>query len=61
MLNEASTYSRPCKLVNNIARIRVKINASRVCFFARATKAWCAHVTVAPDVSKKKVFVNGIV
>jgi hypothetical protein len=30
-------------------------------FLDRDNKAWWAHVTVTPEVNKKKVFVNGIV
>jgi len=47
--------------VNKIAKIKVKIKATNVCFLARARRAWCAQVTVAPEVNKKKVFVKGTV
>ena len=40
MLNGALTYSNPCKLVNSIAKTKVNINATKVCFLARATIAW---------------------
>lgn len=54
-------YSKPCKQVNKVAKTNVKIKAIIVCFFERAKTAWCAHVTVAPEVNKIKVFVNGTV
>jgi len=39
-------------IVNNKPRI--------ACFFALTTIAWCAHVTVAPELKRKKVLVKGI-
>jgi hypothetical protein len=39
-------------IVNNNPRI--------ACFFARTIIAWCAQVTVAPELKRKNVFVKGI-
>jgi len=44
-----------------MAKNSVKVKATKVCFFALAKIAWWAHVTVAPDVNKIKVFVKGTV
>jgi hypothetical protein len=30
------------------------------CFFALTIMAWCAQVTVAPELKRKKVLVKGI-
>ena len=35
------------------------IKAITACFLAPKTIAWCAHVTVAPDVNKSIVFSKG--
>ena len=37
----------------------VKISPIIACFFARTIKAWCAQVTVAPELNKKPVLVKG--
>ena len=54
-------YSNPCKQVNRTAKTIVNIRANKVCFLALARRAWCAQVTVAPEVNKRKVFVKGTV
>jgi len=60
MLNGASTYSIPCKKVKIVASIMVKYNPIIACFFARTIIAWCAQVTVAPELKRKNVLVKGI-
>lgn len=54
-------YSNPCKQVNKTAKTIVNIRANKVCFLARARRAWCAQVIVAPEVSRRNVFVKGTV
>ena len=48
-------HSNPCKPVNKIAKINVKIKEIKVCFLARANKAWWDHVTVAPELNCGKI------
>jgi hypothetical protein len=60
MLKGASIYSRSCNPVNKEAKTNVKISARTACRFARTIIAWCAQVTVAPELNKKKVLVKGI-
>jgi len=60
MLNGASTYSIPCNKVKIAASTIVKNNPTIACFFARTIMAWCAQVTVAPELKRKNVFVKGI-
>jgi len=60
MLNGASTYSMPCNKVNIVANKIVNNNPIIACFFARTIIAWCAQVTVAPELKRKNVLVKGI-
>jgi hypothetical protein len=60
MLNGASIYSIPCNKVKMVARNIVKYNPMIACFFARIMIAWCAQVTVAPELKRKSVLVKGI-
>jgi hypothetical protein len=60
MLNGASTYSIPCSKVKMVAKKIVKYNPMIACFFARIIIAWCAQVTVAPELRRKNVLVKGI-
>ena len=60
MLNGASMYSIPCKRVKIVANSTVNNNAIIACFFARTIIAWCAQVTVAPELKRKNVLVKGI-
>jgi len=59
-LNGASTYSIPCSIVKIVAKNIVNINPKIACFFALTTIAWCAQVTVAPELRRKNVLVKGI-
>jgi len=60
MLNGASTYSIPCNKVKIVANSIVNNSAIIACFFARTIIAWCAQVTVAPELKRKNVLVKGI-
>jgi hypothetical protein len=60
MLNGASIYSIPCKRVKIVANNTVNNKAIIACFFARTIIAWCAQVTVAPELRRKNVLVKGI-
>jgi len=53
-------YSIPCKRVKIVAKTIVNNNAIIACFFARTIIAWCAQVTVAPELKRKNVLVKGI-
>jgi hypothetical protein len=59
-LKGASTYSIPCSKVKIVANNIVKHNPRIACFFARTIIAWCAQVTVAPELKRKNVLVRGI-
>jgi len=59
MVNDAFTYSNTCSAVNMIARATVTSNPWIAWSRLPATIAWCAYVTLAPDVNKIKVFRNG--
>ena len=61
MLNGAFKYSTACKHVNKMAKINVNKSPAKVCFLARVSKAWCDHVTVAPELNRMKVLVKGTV
>jgi len=60
MLNGASTYSIPCNIVKIVANNIVNSSPMIACFFARTIIAWCAQVTVAPELKRKNVLVKGI-
>ena len=60
ILKGASIYSIPCNKVKIIANNTVKHNPRIPCFFALTIIAWWAQVTVAPELKRKNVFVNGI-
>ena len=60
IINGASTYSIPCNKVKIVANSTVNNNPIIACFFARTSIAWCAQVTVAPELRRKNVFVKGI-
>lgn len=60
MLNGASKYSIPCNKVNIVANSMVNNNPITACFFALTIIAWCAQVTVAPELRRKKVLVRGM-
>jgi len=60
MLNGASKYSIPCNKVNIVANNIVNNSPTIACFFARTIIAWCAQVTVAPELRRKNVLVKGI-
>ena len=60
MLNGASTYSIPCNKVKIVANNTVNKSPSIACFFALTIIAWCAQVTVAPELKRKNVLVRGI-
>lgn len=59
IVNGAFTYSNPCSAVNLPANPTVINNACTAWLRSPATIAWCAHVTLAPDVNKINVFKNG--
>lgn len=46
--------------MNSIAKKRVKIRPITACRLALTIIAWCAQVTVAPELNKKNVLVSGI-
>lgn len=50
----------PCNKVKIVANSIVNNSPKIACFFARTTIAWCAQVTVAPELKRKKVLVKGI-
>jgi hypothetical protein len=50
----------PCNKVKTVANKIVKYNPRIACFFARTIIAWCAQVTVAPELKRKNVLVKGI-
>jgi hypothetical protein len=60
ILKGASTYSIPCSTVKIVTNNIVKHNPRIACFFARTIIAWCAQVTVAPELKRKNVLVKGI-
>ena len=60
MLNGASIYSIPCNTVKTVANSIVNNSPIIACFFDRTSMAWCAQVTVAPELKRKNVFVKGI-
>ena len=53
-------YSIPCNTVKTVANSIVNNNPIIACFFDRTSMAWCAQVTVAPELKRKNVFVKGI-
>jgi len=53
------TYSKTCRAVKTVAKVIVKTSAVCALFLAPQTIAWCAQVTVAPEVSKSAVFNKG--
>lgn len=59
MLNDASKYSKTCKIVNkiakNIVQFKLYIASNRIPLVIE----WCAQVTVAPELNKIIVFNNG--
>jgi len=59
MLNGAVTYSNPCNKVKNAAKPIVQINAFIASGLFPQTIAWCAQVTVAPELNKIIVFNKG--
>jgi hypothetical protein len=60
ILNGASTYSIPCNKVKIVANSIVNNRPKIACFFALTIIAWCAQVTVAPELKRKNVLVKGI-
>ena len=60
MLKGASTYSIPCSIVKTVASNMVANKPIIACFFVRTMMAWCAQVTVAPELKRKNVLVKGI-
>jgi len=60
ILNGASTYSIPCNKVKIVASSIVNDSPRIACFFALTMIAWCAQVTVAPELRRKNVLVKGI-
>jgi len=59
MEKELSVYSNNCSLVKRIANIKVKSKFKITVLNLFFNKAWWALVTVAPEVSKIKVFNKG--
>ena len=49
----------PCSKVKIVANNTVKHNPRIACFFARTSIAWCAQVTVAPELKRKNALVKG--
>jgi len=48
-----------CNEVNAIAKINVKKKPKKVSYLLANNIEWCAHVIVAPDNNRIKVFTNG--
>lgn len=59
MQKGASTYSKACNAVNIKPRNTVKLNPLIDSSLSPLTMLWCAHVTVAPELSKIAVFNSG--
>ena len=55
-----SPYSIPCNNVNKMTTKIVVATATPVYFFAELNIAWWLHVTVAPELNSKIVFITGI-
>jgi len=56
----ALKYSNACNAVKNIANTIVIYNPFNASFLAPATIAWCAQVTLAPELNNITVFNKGI-